>query len=372
MPNLPRKIFLIFAGLVLLAACNLPQGGALTSQIVKGADSPESTFEVHPVTRETLPQLSEWPQNGHGNVSGWISRSRGPAQQIIEAGDTINLAIWDNEESSLLMQPQQKVVALNGMTVSAKGTVFLPYLDEVYIAKMSPDKARATIQEKFVSLIPSAQVQLSLVSGRQSSVDLVSGVGKPGNFVMPDRDFTILGLIAMGGGVAPTLANPQIRLSRGGKLYGVSMDKLLANPSLDTTLRGGDKVYVENDERYFLSLGAAGKEAQIPFPTDRVTALDAVSLIGGLNEQRANPKGVLVLRDYSPKALRTDGTGPAKERVVFAIDLASADGLFSAGEFSIQDKDLVLVTESPVTAANTVIEILFGALGVGVRANSFR
>ena len=40
------------------------------------------------------------------------------------------------------------------------------------------------------------------------------------------------------------------------------MERLLADPSLDTTLRGGDKIYVEKDERYFLSLGATGREAQ--------------------------------------------------------------------------------------------------------------
>src|SRR5690606_31991257 len=117
---------------------------------------------------------------------------------------------------------------------------------------------------------------------------------------------------------------------------------LLKDPALDTTLRGGDKVYVEPDERYFLSLGAAGREAQIPFPQDRITALDALALIGGLNDGRADAKGILILRDYPAKALRTDGSGPTKRRTVFVIDMTTADGLFSAGEFAIQPKDVVM------------------------------
>lgn len=370
--HLPRSFFLLFSCFALVAACDLPQGAAVSGKILRGADSPDATFAVQPVTRDTLPKLKDWPRKGpNAGVQGWIERSRGPADQIILPGDVIDLSIWDNEESSLLMQPQQKVVALKGLSVSQGGTVFLPYLDEVYVAKMSPDKARATIQQKLVSIIPSAQVQLSLQSGRQSSVDLVSGVEEPGNFVMPDRDFTVLGLLAQGGGVSEKMINPQIRLMRSGKLYGVSMAKLLANPGLDTTLRGGDKVYVEDDTRYFLSLGAAGKEAQIAFPNDSVTALDAMSLIGGINDARGNPKGILVLRDYAPDDLRSDGRGPAKERMVFAIDLTSADGLFSAGEFAIQDKDLVLVTESAITATQTVFSIVTGALGVGSRVSKF-
>ncbi len=369
MLNLPGKLFLTFAGLVLLSACNLPQGSAASGTILKGANAPESTFAVEPVTRETLPRLVEWPRNEGPRTQGWIKQTRGPSGKIIAAGDVIDIAVWDNEDSSLLTQPQQKVVALKGMSVSQGGTIFLPYVDEVYVAKMSPDQARSAIQQKFAAIIPSAQVQLELISGRQNSVDLVSGVAQPGNFVMPDRDFSVMSLIAMGGGIQSSLLNPQVRLIRDGKLYGVSREKLLATPSLDTTLRGGDKVYIEADTRYFLSLGAAGKEAQFPFPTEAVTALDAMSIIGGVNDSRGDPKGILILRDYNDKAVRTDGSGPSRDRVIFTLDLTTADGLFSAGEFQIQDKDLVLISESPVVAADTVIGIMFGALGLGVRAS---
>lgn len=372
MSNLPRAFSLIFAAFALLSACDVPGGTGTAGQILEGAEADDATFSVQPVTRETLPVLSKWPSTERAAVSGWIERNKGPASQIIAPGDLIDLSIWDNEESSLLAQPQQKVVAMNGLAVSPSGTVFLPYVDEVYIAKMSPDEARAAIQQKFVSIIPSAQVQLNHVAGRQSSVDLVSGVSKPGNYVLPDRDFTVLSLIAQGGGIPENLVNPQVRLMRDGKLFGISRDKLLSSPGLDTTLRGGDKVYVESDRRYFLSLGAAGKEAQIPFPSDTISALDAVSLIGGVNDIRGDPKGVLVLRDYPSTALRSDGTGPDKERVIFALDLTTADGLFSAGEFAVHDRDLVLISESPLTATDAIVGLVYTALGIGVRVDDLR
>ena len=348
-----------------LAGCALPQGAGRERQILKGAGAPEASFAVHPVTRATLPDLAAWPQTGAPATAGWITATTGVAEQRIEPGDTLDLTIWDNEESSLLSASGQKVVQLPGVAVSSAGTVFLPYADEVYVAKMSPDAARLAIQQKLITIVPSAQVQLHVASGRRNAVDLVSGVRSPGNYPMPDRSLTILGLIALGGGVGEAVPNPQVRLMRGGKLYGVSMDRLLKTPGFDTTLRGGDKVYVETEARYFLSLGAAGREAQIAFPQDRVTALDAMSLAGGLNDARANPKGILVLRDYDAGQVRTDGTGPDRERVVFAIDLTTADGLFSAGEFGIQNRDLVLVTESAVTTTNTIFSLLGRAIGLG-------
>ena len=101
-----------------------------------------------------------------------------------------------------------------------------------------------------------------------------------------------------------------------------------------------------------------------------MTALDAASLAGGLNDARANPKGVLVLRDYDAKHVRADGSGPSKDRMIFAIDLTTADGLFSAGEFLIEDRDLVMVTESSVMNTNSTIKLVYDLMGVGTRLDN--
>lgn len=362
------KLLLLSAGVSVLSACgDGPASAPRAEQVIRGAEKEDANFAVFPVNRETLPQLSRWPGKPNPNPTAWIERVRGSSAQQIQSGDMLDLSIWDNGDSSLLAQAGQKVVELKGIRVSPEGEVFLPYVDRVYIGNMSPDRARSAIQDKFSAIIPSAQVQLRHEAGRQSSVDLISGVSKPGTVVMPDRDFTVLSLIAQGGGIGKDMTNPQIRLMRGSKLYGISAKRLMKSPSLDTTLRGGDKVYIENDERYFLSLGAANKQAQIPFTDDKLNALDAASLAGGLKESRANPKGVLILRDYAPKQVRADGSGPSKERIVFAIDLTSADGLFSAGEFQIEDRDVIVVTESPLTNNSVTVRMAYDLLGLGVR-----
>lgn len=367
MPALPCRIILSLALAFGLAACQVPQGAPEAQRILSEANDEEASFAVKYINRDTVDTIKRWPLTGKSNNRGWIKRSRGPGDQLIEAGDMVDITVWDNEPNSLLIAPSQKVVSLKDMRVSQRGTVFMPYVDEIYIAKMTPDRARQTIQERMATIIPSAQVQLSHVSGRKSTVDLVSGAQRPGNYPLPDRDFTVTALIAMGGGIPENINNPQIRLMREGKLYGVAMETLLETPSLDTTLRGGDKVYVEKDERYFLALGAAGREAQISFPQEQINALDAMSLIGGVNDNRADPKGILILRNYSANALRSDDSGPSHERMVFAIDLTSGDGLFSAGEFAIHDRDLVLVTESALTTTETVMRLIGAALGVRAR-----
>lgn len=361
-----RALAILVACSGVIAGCSVPKGSANTRQILAGAEDEDADFAVFPVQRDTVATIAGWPGSSKGALaaSGWIPNDRGPASNLIAPGDRIDVTVWETGEGTLLTMPGQQVVALPGLTVSPDGTVFLPYVDKVYVAKMTPDEAREAIQTKMAPFVPAAQVLLTHQPGRKSTVDLVSGVPQPGSFPLPDRNFTVTSLLALGGGIPRDMHNPFVRLMRDGKLYSVSADRLLKDPSLDTTLRGGDKVYVEADERYFLALGAAGREAQLPFIQDRTTAMDALAQIGGINDARADAKGILVLRDYPVSALRSDGSGPSKERMIFVIDLTSADGLFSANEFTLQHKDVVLVAESPVTSTQTVLGMVGSVFGV--------
>lgn len=362
---------MLAASLVFTGGCSLPKGAGQARQILAGADDENADFAVVRIDRTTVGAIANWPGAGKGMApAGWIGNSRGGPTNLIAAGDKVDITIWETGEGTLLTMPGQKVAALPGLTVSPDGSVFLPYADKVHIAGMTPDQAREAIQARLTPIAPAAQVLIAHAPGRKSTVDLISGVPRPGSFPLPDRDFTVLGLLALGGGIPESTMNPRVHLMRGGRLYSIPADRLLKDPALDTTLRGGDKVYVEPDERYFLSLGAAGREAQIPFSQDRITALDALALIGGLNDGRADAKGILILRDYPAKALRTDGSGPTKRRTVFVIDMTTADGLFSAGEFAIQPKDVVMATESRVASASVVLGLIGSIMGISRTAQA--
>ncbi|MDP2085492.1 MAG: polysaccharide biosynthesis/export family protein [Gemmobacter sp.] len=345
-----------------LAGCSLPRGAAMQGEILKGSEQETRDFQVMPVTRDTVGALDSWPLPPQSGVShaGWPQGGlRSPDSSTIAAGDKLAVTIWDNEQNSLLTAVNQKSVQLTEVSVATDGSVFVPYVGKVQVRGLSPDQARERLQTALATALPSAQVQVAVVPGRLNTVDLVGGVAKPGSYPIPDRSFSVLSLLSEGGGVTASLTNPIVKLVRGGRAYGISVERLFAQPTLDVSLRGGDKVLVENDPRKFLALGAAGKQTTIPFPQDRVTALDAVTLIGGVNATRANPKGVLILREYGAKQVRPDGRGPDRTRVVFTVDLTTADGLFSARKFALASGDLVLVTESPITNARTV----FGLIG---------
>ncbi len=352
---------------LLLVACNAPRGAGFQSEVLAASDEtgPDGEaiydFAVFDVTRAALPTIANWPRTGQGGYS-WINGGAQPASVLISPGDRLQISVWDAEENSLLTTAGQRVAQLQSIQVGADGRIFIPFVGEMRVAGMAPGTARARIEEELVATVPSAQVQLSLEPGRGNTANLVSGVTRPGVYPLPDTNASVLELIAEGGGIRGDLVNPQVRILRGNDIYGTSVSRLFDNPRLDTVLRGGDRVIVEEEERSFLSLGAANRQAQHVFPTDQITALEAMAIIGGVSANTANPQGILVLRSYPTRAVRDGVSGPPMDRVVFTLDLTSADGLFSAGQFPIYDGDLVYATESPLNAARTV----FGLLDAGV------
>ena len=376
----PRALLLATA-ILALAACTTPRGAGFQNEVLSaaGGRAGEPTtgagfdpgFMVQAVTRAALPGLAAWP-DAAGDERRWISASAGSRSAVIAPGDLLDLSIWDSSANSLLVPPGQRAVPLEGIVVDPSGRVFVPYLGEVQVSGLTPESARERIEAQLLDVVSSAQVQLGYRPGRANAVSLVGGVAAPGVVPLDGRDLTVLSLLSLGGGVSPDLRNPQLTLVRGDALFRTSVSRLFDEPTLDTTLRGGDKVLVEADDRYFLSLGASQAQAIHPFEQDRVTALDALSIIGGLDESRADPKGVLILREYPLRTVNpTDRPGPDRERVVFTIDLTAADGLFSAGAFSLTHGDLVYVTETPLTRTRTILGLVGSVFGTASRVQGF-
>lgn len=346
-----------------LTACTaLPRGAAVDTEILKDVSEEQTTFQVIEVTRANTPTLHGWPRTGlHYH---WIETSRGPTSPLIRTGDRIDITIWDNQENSLITGPTSNMITMPGMTVSSSGTIFVPYVDEVLIRGMTPDQARREIQDELTVIAPDAQVQLAMASGVQNSVSFVSGVKSPGTYPLPDRNTTILSGLSLAGGVDTDLRNPSVSLIRGDSTYRIPADDLYASARKNTRLYGGDKIIVQEDDRSFTALGASGVENIVYFPKTNLTALEAISLIGGIDARRADPRGILILREFPFGALNTNALGPTHEDVVFAIDLTSADGLFAARNFAVLPSDTVLATESPITGLSTLLTIIGQAFGL--------
>ena len=363
------KLAMVLLGLTVLSACSTPRGAALQSEVLRGQNDENAEFQVVEVTRNSVSQVAHWPPTGWPGSYLWLPNSSGANSPLIASGDKISLVIWDPQNNSLIATEGERSVALPNLTVSPEGTLFVPYVGDVAVRGKTPSQVRQEIETALAPTVPSAQVQLTVDVGRLNSVDIVTGVGRAGPYPLMDRNTTILSLIAQAGGIATNLRNPLVRLIRGGKTYEIRAESLFSDGSKNVLMKGGDKVFVEEDRRYFTALGAAGSEELIYFDREEVSAMEALSLIGGLVDSRADPKGILILRNYTSKSLRPDDSGPQKTQVVFTIDLTSAAGLFAARSFMINPKDTILVTESPMVAASSIMGLFGSVFGLRSQLN---
>ena len=353
--------------LSLVSGCVAPRGAALQSEILKESRQEDATYDVVPVTKASLAQVSAWPASGHGIGLNWPGKGQSQTSRILRYGDTVNLTIWENDSNSLLATPEQRSVPMRGLVISPSGTIFVPYIDEVKVAGLSPEAARADLQRRMAAIAPSAQVQLEVVQGDQNAIELISGVAKPGRYPMAARGVTVLSILAEAGGIPDGMRNPVVRMQRGGVAYAVLAKDLYRDPARDILMRAGDRVAVESDPRSFVVLGASGAEKTVYFEKETHSLLEALSLSSGLTEARANIRAILVLLKYPAAALRRDGTGPAKEQVVFSFDLSTGDGLFAASSFRIHPDDVVLATESATPAAANLLSVFSSGLGLAQR-----
>ena len=363
------RFILLSAVLGLISACSPPRGTILQSEILRESRQEDATFEIVAVDRGTLAQVLAWPATGTGLDLSWPGKDQGRAGRGLRSGDKINLTVWDSQENSLLATPGQRAVPMQGLVVSPGGTIFVPYIDEVKIAGLSPEAARADIQRRLTAIVPSAQVQLEVEQGEQNTIELVSGVAQPGRLAVAARGATILSVLAEAGGIPDGMRNPVVRLQRGGRAHAALAADLYRDPARDIAMRGGDRVVVESDPRSFVVLGAAGAERTVHFEKASHSLLEALALSSGLTEARANIRGVLVLRKYPPGALRQDGSGPKTGRIVFTFDLGTGDGLFAASSFPIHPEDVVLATESPIPVAASILGVFGSTLGIAQRVS---
>ncbi len=355
-----RRVFLISATSLVLTGCAVPRGAPSKNEVLSGANRDDADFALELVTRDRLPDYARWYTGESYLTASWPSRAGAPTDQRLAPGDRLALRIWDAGDSSLIAAAGAPFADVENVVVSGSGHIDLPYIDSVHVGGLTLAGARARLQERLTEIIPSAQVQAEVTQGRRNSVDIVAGVASSGSYPMSERNLALTSLLASAGGVKDSLNNPVVQITRGGRVYRQTLEKILSDPTHDPGLQGGDRIAVIPDPRKFTVLGATGSEQVMDFDAHEISALRAVSMTGGMSDARADPKGILVLRRY-PAAKVGHAGGPEKDRVVFSFDLTRADGLFSADEFKLQDGDILLATQAPATTVQRVLG-LFGAL----------
>ncbi|MBT8408427.1 MAG: polysaccharide biosynthesis/export family protein [Alphaproteobacteria bacterium] len=347
-----------------LAACGLPRTGPTKNEIFNGSVQKQGNAFIVSVD-DSVTQATEFaPPLGfssaliHASVLG---------SDTIRPGDTLGLLIWENVDDGLLTTAGGSAAAgLEEIQVDGEGFIFVPYAGRIRASGNSPEAIRRIITEKLESQTPDPQVVVQRLAGDGATVSLIGGVGAQGVYPIERPTRTLTAMLAQAGGITLPPEITQITLIRGGHSGTVWLQELYENPRLDIALRAGDRILVEQDERFYTALGATGAQVKVPFETQAVSAIEALATVGGLNTSLADPTGIFVFRD-EPASIANKVLGRSDlisdTRMVYVLDLTSPNGVFLARDFDIRDHDTVYVTEAPYTQFNKVLQAIVAPVG---------
>ena len=93
-----------------------------------------------------------------------------------------------------------------------------------------------------------------------------------------------------------------IRLTRRKHTVSVAYNALLNHPEENIYVLPADVITVVRDPQTFTAFGATGRSEKVAFDTAGITLEEAIAKAGGLNDSRADPGGIFLLR-FEPTAL---------------------------------------------------------------------
>lgn len=373
--NIPQhfRIFLIWFALglaaLLLAAC--AGAGPSSRDLLNAPHAANAEYVLVDIDERTVGVLSTWHRP---SLSAVFGDYRKPVALRVGVGDTVQVNVWEAGSGSIFATPGFERVSAGSrpsqipdQVVADDGTIAMPYVGRVRVKNKTPAEIEAEIVRRLQGKTAQPQVIVSVTRNVSSAVtvtgDVVSGARVP----VGGNGERVLDVITAAGGIKAPVSETSVVLVRDGQSLAVPMQALLANSAENIYVRPGDLVTVIRAPQSFTAVGATGRQAVVGFDGGGLTLEEALGKAGGLLDERADPRGVFVLRFESSALVaqfRDAATGAPRAGivpVVYRIDLSNPAALFHARRFAMRDKDILYVSNAPISDVEKIFR-LFGTL----------
>lgn len=335
-----RSFLVVFTCLFALSACT---DGFVSFPVTEEAQA--SLGDDVEIIRLDATNIGSFTSPARGYSSSDIANGSGWDYRV-GVGDILNVIVFDHPELTLPAGPQRSAEE-TGFRVQSDGTFFYPFIGQVLAKGRAPEEIRAEVTTRLSEYIPEPQLEVRVAAFNSQSVVVSGEVTAPVRLNLTTVPVTLVEAITASGGVTELGDARRVSIQRGSKRYTVDLQGYLAagikqnNP----VLRSGDVVNVprrRSEEAYLL--GQVKKPDVIDLSLEPVTLTQAITRQGGLDEPRADARGVFVFRARKPGVI-----------TVFQLETRNPTGLLLGTRFVLEPSDVIYVIRSPLQKWNDAI-----------------
>ncbi len=357
----------------LLAGCSsypawLPTSGPSVEEIIVQESAP-SPIRVVDVTEGVARQLISAEKRDRFTEVFPANQALG---YRVGPGDVLEVSIWEAPPAALFgssaLDPRlgaatSRVTTLPEQMISHEGQINVPFAGSIAVAGKSPQQVEAEIAQRLKGKANQPQVMVRVIRNVTSNVTVVGEVAQSQRMPLTARGERLLDAIAAAGGVRQPVNKVTVQLTRGARVASMPLERVVQTPSENLLLAPGDVLTVNFQPLSFTALGATGKNEEINFEAQGISLAQALARAGGVQDSRADTRGVFIFRFEDPEALDAglregpmtpDGRAP----VIYRLDLKSPASFLVAQSFPIRNKDVVYVANAPAAELQKFLNIV--------------
>lgn len=371
-----RRAVVAFSSAALLAGCGtfpawLPSSGPSAEQItnLQGnqiSDGIEVVEVTDAVTRRVI--ASEQKRLFSETLGATTSAEFG-----IGAGDVLEISVWESPPASLfgsaVLDPRAgaasaRVTALPEQMVNSAGQINVPFAGAVQAAGRSLQQIEADVVQRLKGKANQPQVLVRVIRNASANVTMVGEFASNIRMPLTAKGERLLDALAAAGGVRQPVGKMTLQVTRGRTVQSLPLETVIQDPRQNIFLQAGDVVTALHRPLSFTVLGATGKNEELDFEAQGITLAQALARAGGLQDARADARGVFIFRFEEPVALGRDAgsqartTPEGKIPVVYRVDLKDPATFFVAQGFPIRNKDVMYVSNSSVAELQKFLNII--------------
>jgi polysaccharide export outer membrane protein len=301
-----------------------------------------------------------------------------PHPVLVGVGDVLTVTVFESGGGGLFIPGEGTVrsgnfVQIPSQQVEASGDIEVPYAGAVHVAGRTLDDIQADIAQRLAARALEPQVVVSFAERHANQVSVLGDVFLATRFSMDASGERVLGAIARAEGPRFPSFETLVTVQHDGHAETALLSEIAKEPKQNISLSAGDVVYVSHEPRYFLGIGATGQtntlaqlNRRFAFGDYDITLADGLALAGGLEDDRATPKGIFLYRRETQETLAKLGLVippglPDIIPTIYNVNFLDPGGFFLASSFWMRNHDTIYVSNAPIPDLTKFLNFLQSA-----------